>query len=115
MPATTHLATFMMHLILALGLLLAVASSTPIETKATSLQSQSSLGSWLQVGKKTSDGCSLTRQCPSCESVGNKGMVQCCWPNGQGYGSPFDEPGFCLCAPVDRWDYSMCNGGHWTS
>ncbi|KAI6272581.1 hypothetical protein MCOR07_002769 [Pyricularia oryzae] len=111
--AATNPLTTMMHVILALCLLLTLASSKPIDTQATALQS--TLGSWLQVGKKTADGCSFTKQCPSCESVGNEGMVQCCWPNGRGYGSPFDEPGFCLCAPVDRWDYSMCSGGHWTS
>ncbi|TLS30185.1 hypothetical protein PpBr36_03867 [Pyricularia pennisetigena] len=115
MVAPNHLMTVMMHLILALCLLFTSGLSTPITTQATTLQSRSSLGSWLQVGKKTADGCSLTRQCPSCRSVGFEGMVQCCWPNGKGYGSPFDEPGFCLCAPVDRWDYSMCSGGYWTS
>jgi len=59
--------------------------------------------------------CSLTSSCPSCSDMGVKGHVQCCWPLGVGGGSPFAGPGFCLCSPVGRNDYSMCNGGYWVS
>ena len=59
--------------------------------------------------------CSLTKQCPSCTELMGRKAIQCCWPVGKGGGSPFDGPGFCLCAPFGLYDYSHCNGGSWSS
>lgn len=61
--------------------------------------------------------CNYTQQCQACAPLNLKNAVnvQCCWPRGRGYGSPFDSPGFCLCAPPDRYDYSQCLGGFVTS
>ncbi|KLU85475.1 hypothetical protein MAPG_04498 [Magnaporthiopsis poae ATCC 64411] len=67
--------------------------------------------------KKTAERCNYTSQCEACAPLNLKNAVnvQCCWPRGRGYGSPFDSPGFCLCAPPDRYDYSQCLGGFVTS
>ncbi|KAL8377169.1 hypothetical protein RB595_008038 [Gaeumannomyces hyphopodioides] len=104
----------LLGLLLLVACLVSSASASPTDSRGPArLHARQSA----QDEKKTSERCNYTQQCAPCaqQNLRNAINVQCCWPRGRGYGSPFDSPGFCLCAPVDRYDYSQCLGGFVTS
>ncbi|EJT75683.1 hypothetical protein GGTG_05615 [Gaeumannomyces tritici R3-111a-1] len=105
----------LLGLLLLVACLVSSASASPTDSRGPARLHSRQSG--IQDEKKTSERCNYTGQCAPCaqQNLRNAINMQCCWPRGRGYGSPFDSPGFCLCAPVDRYDYSQCLGGFVTS